>query len=102
MINLIVLLPVIFVVSYAVMAWANTLLKKGKVTETVTISRMTQDGETVVVHTNFFEGMSDEDKFDKLQSAAGLGDSRLKFCDERFKALLDAEKAKQTELTRVK
>lgn len=80
---------------FAALVWAIEQVKKIFITNSITVSRMTQDGETVAVHANFTVFDSYEVKRAKLFELAQLGDDRLRFCDDKFKAHLEAEIAKQ-------
>lgn len=103
--NTLILIPFIgfalIAIGMAAMAFALSLKKKSMVSQSISVSRMTQDGETVVIHGNFFEDESYESKRSKMMELAQLGDDRLKFCDDRFKALIAEQKAKQAALSKV-
>lgn len=92
---------VLVAIGIAAMAFASSVMKKARVSHSITVSRMTQDGETIAIHGNIYEGESYETKRSKLFELAQLGDDRLKYCDDRFKALLAEQKAKQAGLSRV-
>lgn len=83
------------------LAWIQSQFKRGAVSQSCTISKVTEDGETVVFQTNLLTGESTSAKQAKLDELFSFGDARRKFIHERFQALLEAEKSKGSNLKAV-
>lgn len=94
--------PLSLAISLFILAHALTVIKRLFVSESITISRQTQDGETVVLHSNFTVFDSKTARHAKTNALGSIGDERLRFCDERFKTHLQAQRAKQDTLSAVK
>lgn len=88
-------------IALGALAWIQAQFKRGAISQSCTISKVTEDGETVVFQTNLLTNESTAAKQTKLDELFSFGDARRKFIHERFQALIKEEQAKQTDLKAV-
>lgn len=73
------------------------LVKKPWVTKTLSVQKQTDNGETVVLSTNFSTWDTGPVMKRKADELFRLADDRLAYVDARFKAQLAAAEAEQTQ-----
>lgn len=97
-----------YVASFCLVAFTALTLYRGwkssQISDTLAVFKETDQGESITFQLNFTKGMAEDEKFDRLQKAFDLAETRHRFVDERFKALIEnahKEKASQTQLSAI-
>lgn len=98
--NMIFILEVIVLIIVGFQAYRS--IKAGKVSETVVLNKVTEDGENLTIQLNFMKGMTDQEKSEKINSLYAIGETRREYNDARFKAHLEEERAKQDDQAKLK
>jgi len=79
--------------------------KASQISDTLAVFKETDQGESITFQLNFTKGMAEDEKFDRVQKAFDLAETRHRFVDERFKAIIEnaqKEKASQTNVVGLK
>ena len=70
------------------------LARKAMITNSVTITRETDQGEHIALNANFLLIDSVESRQKQLEALFAFGDARRKFCHDRFMAIVGEKEAK--------
>jgi hypothetical protein len=79
----------------ALLSFAWVTLKRSKADTLVTITKETENGETLCFNTNFSSDASDEEKQDKVDALIGIAEKRMFAAQQKMVAAMEQARQEQ-------